>query len=78
MVDARSYSQVLGVLRDEEGVILYLKDKRNDTLWVEGHLPVEENASVKSLLNPNSKTLRFRMPLTQQEVDARINHRKNV
>jgi len=75
MTDARDYSQVLECIRKNDGtVILYIKDKRDNSLWIEIHTNTQAECSVKSLLKGDAKAPCVRMPITQDEIDNKIDY----
>ena len=69
MTDAREYSQVIKDVRHGDVAQLYIKDKRDGSLWIEEHSGIEIGCSAKSLLHPDGKAPDMRMPITQEDVD---------
>lgn len=69
--DARENYQVLKTKIDPDGVgiCLYLKDKRDGSLWVEHHSKYDKSEGIKRLLNPNAKAPSFHLPITQKDID---------
>ena len=69
MTDAREYMQVLHDVRSGNEAQLYLKDKRNNTLWVEHHVNIEIGCSAKSLLKPTAKPPCMFMQVEQGDIE---------
>ena len=56
-------------IRVEGSATLVLKDKRNESFWVEYHNDVEQGASTRSLLHPDHKAPSFHHQITHTELE---------